>query len=156
MQMKKSTKDWELFSTPAHFINRAARLFARVGEGRLRALGFGVGQLPVLAMLKGGATLPQKELARLAHIEQPSMAQTLARMERDGMIRRAPDPADGRSTLISLTAQAESRLPAARRVLFQGNDEALRGFDQAEIATLTALLQRVVTNLEAAAEDSSA
>ena len=153
--MKKPVDDWELFSTPAHFVNRAARLFARVGEGRLRALGFGVGQLPVLASLKGGAALPQKELARLAHIEQPSMAQTLARMERDGMIRRTPDPEDGRSTLISLTELAESRLPAARRVLFQGNDEALRGFNQSEITMLAALLQRVVTNLEAAAGESN-
>ena len=31
------------------------------------------------------------------------MAQMLVRMERDGLIRRAPDPADGRSSLVSLT-----------------------------------------------------
>ena len=70
------------------------------------------------------------------------------------MIRRSPDPHDGRSTLVSLTELAESRLPAARDILFRGNDEALQGFNSKEITTLTALLQRVITNLENLAENS--
>ena len=56
------------------------------------------------------------------------MAQMLARMERDGLIRRAPDPADGRSSRITLTEVAEARLPDAVAVLLRGNREVLRGF----------------------------
>lgn len=31
------------------------------------------------------------------------MAQLIARMERDGIVRREPDPRDGRSSLVFLT-----------------------------------------------------
>jgi len=118
----------EVLSTPGHLISLAARGFARLSEARLKPLGFGVGHLPVLAALHDRPGQTQRDLATFARIEQPSMAQMLARMERDGLIRRAPDPADGRSSQISLTKKALTRLPAACAVLFQGNQDALDGF----------------------------
>ncbi|MDQ0474300.1 DNA-binding MarR family transcriptional regulator [Labrys wisconsinensis] len=147
--------DWDPFSnpTPAHLVNRAARAFTRLGESRLKPFGIGVGHLPVLAALRSGAALSQKELAQFARIEQPSMAQMLARMERDGLIRRVPDPQDGRSSLISLTETALARLPAVREVLMSGNAEALAGFSDEEIATLAALLQRLNRNLDRTGAD---
>ena len=90
-----------------HLISLAARGFARLSEARLKPLGFGVGHLPVLVALQDGRASTQRDLARFAKIEQPPMAQMLARMERDGLIRRAPDPADGRSSRITLTEVAE-------------------------------------------------
>ncbi len=140
--------EWEPLGKPGHLINRVARAFAWIGETRLKPHGFGIGHLPVLVALKDGDALSQKELARFARIEQPSMAQTLARMERDALIERVPDPTDGRSSLISLTAGALERLPAVRDVLVEGNREALDGFSEEEAATLTALLLRLLANLE--------
>jgi MarR family transcriptional regulator for hemolysin len=56
----------------------------------------------VLVALQDGRASTQRDLARFAKIEQqPPMAQMLARMKRDGLIQRAPDPADGRSSRIS-------------------------------------------------------
>ncbi|WP_163773899.1 MarR family winged helix-turn-helix transcriptional regulator, partial [Proteus mirabilis] len=81
-----------------------------------------------------------KELARLAGVEQPSMAQLLARMERDGLIRREPDPSDGRSSLVSLSEDALARIDPARAILLRGDQEALAGFDAADIDRLTVLL----------------
>ena len=138
----------EVLSTPGHLISLAARGFARLSEARLKPLGFGVGYLPVLIALKNGRAETQRDLARFAKIEQPSMAQMLVRMERDGLIRRAPDPADGRSSLVSLTETAEARLPDACTVLFQGNREALDGFTDEETAQLVALLTRLTANLD--------
>ena len=106
----------------------AARGFARLSEARLKPLGVGVGHLPVLVALQDGQTGSQRDLARFARIEQPSMAQMLARMERDGLIRRTPDPAGGRSSQTSLTETARTRLPDACAALFQGNRDALSGF----------------------------
>jgi MarR family transcriptional regulator for hemolysin len=138
----------EVLATPGHLISLAARGFARLSEARLKPLGFGVGYLPVLIALKIGRAETQRDLARFARIEQPSMAQMLVRMERDGLIRRAPDPADGRSSLVSLTETAEARLPEACAVLFQGNREALDGFTDEEAAQLVALLHRLIANLD--------
>ena len=140
--------DPDVLSTPGHLISLAARGFARLSEARLKPLGFGVGHLPVLVALRDGRASTQRDLARFAKIEQPPMAQMLARMERDGLIRRTPDPADGRSSRVSMTEAAQARLPNAIAVLLRGNDEALAGFTEAEGAQFVALLTRLIANLD--------
>jgi MarR family transcriptional regulator, transcriptional regulator for hemolysin len=140
--------DLDVLSTPGHLVSLAARGFARLSEARLKPLGFGVGHLPVLVALRDGRASTQRDLARFAKIEQPPMAQMLARMERDGLIQRAPDPADRRSSRITLTAAAEARLRDAISVLLQGNREALRDFTEGEAGVLVALLTRLIANLD--------
>ncbi|KAB0519821.1 MarR family winged helix-turn-helix transcriptional regulator [Pseudomonas extremorientalis] len=137
---------------PMQQIGLANRGFIRLYEGRLRALGFAVAQIPVLVALKHSEGLPQAELVRIARVEQSSMAQLLGRMERDGMIERVADPADKRSRLITLTDAARERMPAARAIMLQGSVQALEGFSEEEEATLLALLLRVNANLERAGE----
>lgn len=141
-----------LAPNPMQQIGLAHRGFIRLYEGRLRALGFAVAQIPVLAALKHCAGLPQAELVRIARVEQSSMAQLLGRMERDGMIQRVADPQDKRSRLITLTESARARLPAARAIMEQGTAQALAGFSAEDEATLLALLLRVNANLERAGE----
>ncbi|EJJ29244.1 MarR family winged helix-turn-helix transcriptional regulator [Rhizobium sp. CF142] len=138
----------DVLSTPGHLISLAARGFARLSESRLKPLGFGVGQLPVLVALKSGKASTQRDLARFAKVEQPPMAQMLARMERDGLIERTRDPTDGRSSRIMLTEAAQERMPDAIATLFQGNREALDGFTRAETEQLVALLTRLIANLD--------
>ncbi|MGR9154825.1 MarR family winged helix-turn-helix transcriptional regulator [Rhizobium leguminosarum] len=147
----------DVLSTPGHLISLAARGFARLSESRLKPLGFGVGQLPVLVALQNGKASTQRDLARFARIEQPPMAQMLARMARDGLIERTRDPADGRSSRIVLTRTAQERMPEAITTLFQGNREALTGFTGAEAGQLVDLLKRLIENLDqiANAEASS-
>jgi MarR family transcriptional regulator, transcriptional regulator for hemolysin len=140
--------DQDVLSTPGHLISLAARGFARLSEARLKPLGFGVGHLPVLVALREGRASTQRDLARFAKIEQPPMAQMLARMERDGLIERIPDPTDGRMSRITLTAAAEARLPDAIAVLFRGNHEALGDFTDEEAGLLVALLRRLIANLD--------
>lgn len=148
--------DEDVLSTPGHLISLAARGFARLSESRLKPLGFGVGQLPVLVALQNGNASTQRDLARFARVEQPPMAQMLARMERDGLIQRTRDPADGRSSRIVLTMAAKERMPEAIATLFQGNSEALTGFTDAEAVQFVDLLTRLIENLDqiASAESS--
>jgi MarR family transcriptional regulator for hemolysin len=138
----------DVLSTPGHLISLAARGFARLSEARLKPLGFGVGHLPVLIALRDGQASTQRDLARFAKIEQPPMAQMLGRMERDGLIERAPDPADKRSSRIELTEDAEARLPSAVAVLLQGNREVLHDFSDEEARLFVTLLKRVISNLD--------
>jgi DNA-binding MarR family transcriptional regulator len=140
--------DEDVLSTPGHLISLAARGFARLSESRLKPLGFGVGQLPVLVALQDGKASTQRDLARFARTEQPPMAQMLTRMERDGLIERTRDPADGRSSRIVLTRAAQEGMPEAIAALFEGNSEALAGFSDAEAAQLVDLLKRLIENLD--------
>ena len=138
----------DVLSTPGHLISLAARGFARLSEARLKPLGFGIGHLPVLVALQNGKAATQRDLARFARVEQPPMAQMLARMERDGLIQRTPDPADGRSSRIVLTKAARDGMPAAIATLFEGNRQALAGFSEEEALLLADLLTRLIENLD--------
>jgi len=150
--MEGAMFDDAFFNRSAHLINRLARLMARLGEAKLKPLGFSPGQLPVLGALMRHGPLSQKALAEGAMIEQPSMAQMLARMERDGLVTRRPDPEDGRSSLYSLTDKARGQLPALNQALTEGGREALAGFSAEEEDILRGLLKRIINNLEAMAD----
>lgn len=148
MESEEVCPDWDPASSASFWMNRASRTLVRLQDERLRPLGFGMGHMPVLHALQDGGALSQKELAQRARVEQPTMAEMLGRMERDGVVEREPNPADKRGTLISLSRRARARWPKGKEALMQVEAEAMAGFSAKEKATLRALLQRVVENLE--------
>ncbi|BCK76192.1 MarR family transcriptional regulator [Acetobacter malorum] len=112
--MKEDSKPYKWPSRTdslGYMVNWAARLFAREMDEALRPFGLMSGQLPVIFALADGKTRSQRELVNLAAVEQSTMAKTLSRMERDGLIERKPDPNDRRSTTISLSPLMSVRLP---------------------------------------------
>jgi MarR family transcriptional regulator for hemolysin len=129
------------------WINLASRSILRVLDARLRPLGFAMSHLPVLRALAEGGALSQKDLARIARVEQPTMAEMLARMERDGLVEREPNPDDKRGSLTSLTRSARMRFPRATETLVAAEREAMAGFSDREKTLLLELLQRVVKNV---------
>jgi MarR family transcriptional regulator for hemolysin len=130
------------------WINLASRTIVRILDARLRPHGFAMSYLPVLRALAEGESLSQKDLARLARVEQPTMAEMLARMERDGLVQREQNPDDKRGSLTSLTRSARARFPKARETLREGEREALAGFSDEDKKLLLEFLQRVVKNLD--------
>ncbi|WP_437835931.1 MarR family winged helix-turn-helix transcriptional regulator [Sorangium sp. So ce1153] len=147
MQDEKSSDSWAPESSASFWINATSKSLLRIQDGRLRPLGFGMRQMPVLHALQEGASVSQKELARFAGVEQPTMAEMLARMERDGVVQREPNPKDGRGSLTSLTRRALLRLPEAKEALIEVEREAMAGFSAAEKELLLTLLLRVARNL---------
>ena len=129
-------------------INRIHRLSLRTLDARLKVLGISATAIPVLALLKSGQAMTQKELADSIGTEQPTMAQLLNRMERDGLVSRIPNPADGRSAHVELTEHAIGLLPRARRTLEESQRLVQAGMTQKELATLQLLLQRYLANVE--------
>jgi len=132
-----------------YLTNWAARLFTPAIDLRLKALGLSSAYLPVFFALGSGEALTQKTLAEAAAVEQPTMAATLNRMERDGLIRRVPDPTDGRSSLVSLTRGAMAKVPKVQAATRDVNQVALSNLSDAEQAQLLLLLGRVISALAA-------
>jgi MarR family transcriptional regulator for hemolysin len=128
--------------------NLVARLFARAIDERLRPLGVSSGQLPVFFALADGAALTQTALAQAAAIEQPTMAATLSRMERDGLIERRPNPRDRRSALIVLTAAAVGKVKAVEQAVDSVNAGALAGLDAAAQRAFLQALATIARSLE--------
>jgi homoprotocatechuate degradation regulator HpaR len=69
----------------------------------LREHGLSDQQWRVLRVLGEHGTLETGRVAREAYILGPSLTGVLARMERDGLIRRERDPADQRRTVVEAT-----------------------------------------------------
>lgn len=129
--------------------NWAARLFNRAIERRLAPAGIATAYLPVLFALADGTAMTQKALAQRAAVEQPTMAATLKRMERDGLVQRRPDPADRRSALVALTPLASGQLDRVQTVVQQINAMAMANLQPAEQQALLTHLLQVIAALEA-------
>lgn len=71
----------------------------------LRDAGLSDQQWRVLRVLGEHGTVETGRVAREAFIVGPSLTGVLARMERDGLIRRARDPSDQRRTVVEATAK---------------------------------------------------
>jgi len=84
-------------------VNHLARLFARALFRRLAKYDVAPGQFPLLLILWEEENLSQSEVARRLNIEQPTVANTLTRMERDGLVEIAPDPSNRRQVRVKLT-----------------------------------------------------
>ena len=132
--------------------NWAARLFARQMDQRLKSVGLSIGQMPVLFALGDGAELSQKELTARAAVEQPTMAATLSRMQRDGLVKRRPDPRDGRGSLVSLTPLALEKAQAVREAVVDINARALAPLSEEERRAYLSMLERIVAALDGESE----
>ena len=135
-----------------YLINWAGRLFVRSIERRLT--GGSAGPMPVFFALANGGVMSQTALARWASVEQPTMANTLKRMERDGLIARSPDPSDRRSALISLSKLGRQRANEALASAQEVNQLALSRLKASERESFVAMLRVVITTLEGDSQES--
>lgn len=134
--------------------NWAARLFAKVMDKRLKPLGMSCGQMPVFFALSARPALSQKQLAEAAATEQPTMAATLKRMQRDGFLVKRPNPQDGRSMLYSLTPAAMEKAARVRAAIQEVNALATRDLDEDERDAHLAILTKMVDALEQSLDQS--
>ncbi len=130
-----------------YMTNLVGRLLVREIDGHLQPHGLSVGYMPVFFALGAGAALTQRDLAVSAQVEQPTMAATLARMERDGLIERRANPDDGRSALITLTEAGRGKLAAVHAASTAVNVKAAEQLTPEERQQLLALLQKVAGTL---------
>ena len=136
-----------------YLVNHLARLLARALYQKIAPHGVVPGQFPVLLSLWEHDGLTQAELHRLTDVEQATMANTLQRMERDGLVRRLPHSLDRRQAVVRLTPKARGlELPLVRSAR-EVNDATLAGFSDAERAALITRLRQAIDNVQALFED---
>ncbi|MBS3183116.1 MarR family transcriptional regulator [Leucobacter sp. Marseille-Q4368] len=132
-------------------LTRVTGRFARVA-GRVAGGGFSLIAWRVLAELEQAGPMRVSALAHQQHVAQPSMTGLVQRLEGEGWVNRAPDPADGRATLVSVTpagveALEEYRAAAAARV--RPHLDALSDFDRATLARAAELMQQIGDGIDA-------
>lgn len=99
-----------------------------------------------LATIERHGPLTPSEVAEIERVKRPSMTRTLGCLEREGLIERMPDPADGRSSLVSVNAAGRERLRRLRRRKNAYLARRMRQLPAEDLATLeraAAILDRM-------------
>ncbi len=108
-----------------------------------KAHGVGLAEWRVLSYLSDGPS-SIGELAATTLLQQPTLTKVVDRMQRDGLVDRRPDPADGRRTRVSVTGRGRplvaDLIPLARR----HEEIVLDGYTPAEAEALKATLKTLI------------
>ncbi len=126
---------------------RLAHLFSHALDDRLAQHAVTVGQFRLLLVLWEKENITQAEIARLLDLEQPTVASTLKRMERDGLITTTGDPSDRRRTRIVLTRRAHVLKDTLTSEAHNVNDQAVSGLSVDDVARLHGLLDHLTRAL---------
>ncbi len=135
---------FEKNDSAGYLINHLARIFAQALAREIKPLGLAPGQFMVLLELWRGDGLTQRDLVARLDVEQATLANTLSRMERDGLVRRTPHPGDGRAQVIRLTPRARQLEGPATRAADGVNRQMLADLPTADRGRFVEIMQRVI------------
>ncbi|MGA5165775.1 MarR family winged helix-turn-helix transcriptional regulator [Streptomyces lavendulocolor] len=97
----------------------------------------------LLVRLEDAGTQRATELAAYFGVGKATMSRQLRALEDLGLVARAPDPADGRASLVRLTDEGRSRFRRVRDARRARYMRKLAGWDRAEVAELARLLHQL-------------
>jgi DNA-binding MarR family transcriptional regulator len=129
-------------------VNHLSRLLAMALRERIASCGVVPGQFAQLLALYENDGVTQNDLCDQVRIDQSTMAHTLKRMHRDGLIDRHTDPTDRRRAVITLTPLARDLECDLTLAAEHTNAAATRGFSDEEVAASLHLITRMIANLE--------
>ena len=105
-------------------------------------------QMEVLTWLEREGPATVTTLARAQGVRPQSMGETLSVLKAAGLVSGAPDPTDGRQTVLSLTAACREKIKAGRAAredwLFRAIQTKLSCAEQEQLVTGVELLKRLV------------
>lgn len=129
-------------------MHRLTRLLQVQLNDKIKPYGVTQGQLPVLCCLWENEGQTQAELCEKIQVEQPTMANTLRRMERDGLVRRAPCEQDKRQSRIFLTELIRPDVLVLERKRDTVIDRMTRLMTAEELEMFHRLLDKAAMGLE--------
>ncbi len=134
-------------------LGRLART-ARLADARLgvtfAAHGLDAASFDVLATLRRNGEpfrLSPTEIQQSAMVTSSAIAQRLNRLERDGLVLRGPNAADGRGTVVSLTPEGRVLIDRALPDHVANQERMLAGLTDVQRAALATLLQALAESL---------
>jgi DNA-binding MarR family transcriptional regulator len=115
-------------------------LYAQLTEG----LGESVDDTtyPVLSGLVRTGSCSAADLGREIGLDRTTVTRRADRLERGGLLRREPDPADGRATLLALTDAGHDAVRTTRQRLASRVEDSLASWPREDARTFARWLRR--------------
>lgn len=112
------------------------------------SVGLYFGQPMILDYVLQHDACTQKELAEAMHISAASIAVSIKRIEKAGLITRTPDETDSRKNHLSVTQKGKEAFMEFRKICDATDEAMFRDFTPEERETLHRLLVRLHNNLD--------
>jgi DNA-binding MarR family transcriptional regulator len=93
-------------------------------------------QAAALATIERHGPLTPSELAAIERVQRPTATRIVARLEQEGLLDRAADPDDGRSSIVSMTPRGRALIARLRTRKNAYLAKRLRTLDDHDVATL--------------------
>lgn len=113
----------------------------------LKDSGVYFGQPPILDFLEKNGVCTQNELAKALEVSPASIAVSIKRMQKNGVVEKIADDNDLRCNRISLTEKGREMTREMHRKFDQIDKIMFTDFDENELATLKEYLDRIYNNL---------
>ncbi len=139
-------------------IGRAGYLLDAAVERKLAPHGLNRAGWDVLTALRRSGSpyrLTPTSLYRSLMRTSGAMSNRLNRLEREGLLRRVPDPADGRGVIVELTPAGERLVDKVIAEHVDNERRLVAGLSRTEQRELAALLRKLLVGLETDAPDES-
>jgi DNA-binding MarR family transcriptional regulator len=131
---------------------RTGEAFLALADRRLRAYGLSAGARQVLAVLDGdGGSLSPTTIADRLIITTASMTSLLDTLQRRGLVQRAPDGADRRRVVVTITAEGRAVIRRLLPEMLALQDEVAADLSSGDRAELVRLLSTLRAGIAAAA-----
>jgi DNA-binding MarR family transcriptional regulator len=134
--MAAKTTDTSLTDTASHLRDAIVRTSRRLRQEAAAETGLSPTATAALATINRSGPLTPSELAEFERVKRPSMTRTLGCLEREGLVERTADPADGRSFLVAINDAGRERLARLRRRKSAYLARRLRKLDPDDLATI--------------------
>ncbi|MFG2053093.1 MarR family winged helix-turn-helix transcriptional regulator [Micromonospora sp. NPDC048930] len=128
-------------------LTRAQKLLRAASDEAMRQHGVRIGQNLVLEVLWETDGLTPGELASRMGVTTPTVVNTATRMEAAGLLRRRPDPTDGRLVRLYLTAKARAAQQPIQEARRRLAERATATLTEAERRHLASALEKIIEQM---------
>jgi len=136
-----------LESSVGYQVRLTHRSIQRLLQGRIEPFGVQLGMWYLLRVLWNEDGLTQRELSHRVEIMEPTTLQTIAAMERSGLIRRVRNATDRRKMNVFLTRKGRQLESVLLPVAVEVVNEVVRGFSEEEVRQFLGFLRAIQKNL---------
>ncbi len=127
---------------------RTYQAFERYSAAHVQQMGLTAAQFDVIATLGNTAGMNPKQLGQKTLITKGTLTGVIDRLQAKGLVRRLPDPSDGRGQIVQLTAAGQGLFEQVFPAHGEHLGQAFAQLDAQQLAAAETALRRVRQALE--------
>ena len=127
-----------------HFLRATWQAVSKMYNGEASKYGASMATGLALLSIDTEEGVPSTSLGPRMGMESTSLSRTLKTMENQGLIRREPNPDDGRSVLIKLTKEGLEKRTLSKEVVIQFNQSIQEAVSEKDLESFYKVIELIL------------